>query len=80
MTIQKTSTTLRGKLSEVVQYIVEDNPSVAYMTKEIIVAMLVTGTDKMLFSPDVYAKVDDVEIEFTLEDDKVFIEIINRRI
>jgi hypothetical protein len=76
MTIQKTSTTLRGKLSEVVQYIVEDSPSVAYMTKEIIVAMLVTGTDKMLFSPDVYAKVDDVEIEFTLEDDKVFIEII----
>ena len=76
MTIQKTSTTLRGKLSEVVQYIVEDSPSVAYMTQEIIVAMLVTGTDKMLFSPDVYAKVDDVEIEFTLEDDKVFIEII----
>jgi len=76
VTIQKTSTTLRGKLSEVVQYIVEDSPSVAYMTQEIIVAMLVTGTDKMLFSPDVYAKVDDVEIEFTLEDDKVFIEII----
>ena len=75
MTIQKTKTSLRGKLSEVMEYMVEDSPSVAYMTKEIIVAMLITGTDKMLFSPDVYAKVGDVEIEFTLEDDKVFIEI-----
>ena len=76
MTIQKTKTSIKGKLSEVLQYIVEDNPSVAYMTKEIIVAMFITGTDKMLFSPDVYDKMDDVDIEFTLEDDKVFIEII----
>lgn len=76
MTIQKTKTSIRGKLSEVMEYMVEDSPSVAHMTKELVVCMLITETDKMLFSPDVYAKVDDVEIEITTEGDKMFIEII----
>jgi len=76
MTIQKTKTSIKGKLSEVMEYMVEDSPSVAYMTKELVVAMLITETDKMLLSPDVYAKVDDVEIEITTEGDKMFIEII----
>jgi hypothetical protein len=49
---------------------------IAYMTKEICTCMLITGTDKMLFSPDVYAKIDDVEIELTTDGDNVFIEII----
>jgi len=75
MTIQKTKTSIKGKLSEVMEYMVEDSPSVAYMTKEFVV-MLITETDKMLLSPDVYAKVDDVEIEITTEGDKLFIEII----
>jgi len=76
VTIQKTKTSIKGKLSEVMEYMVEDSPSVAYMTKEIVTCMLITETDKMLFSPDVYAKVDDVEIEITTEGDKLFIEII----
>jgi len=76
VTIQKTKTSIKGKLSEVMEYMVEDSPSVAYMTKELVVAMLITETDKMLLSPDVYAKVDDVEIEITTEGDKLFIEII----
>ncbi len=76
MTIQKTKTSIKGKLSEVMEYMVEDSPSVAYMTKELVVCMLIKETDKMLLSPDVYAKVDDVEIEITTEGDKLFIEII----
>jgi hypothetical protein len=76
MTIQKTNTSIKGKLSEVMEYMWQACPDVAQMTKAITACMLVTGTNKMLFSPDVYAKVDDVEIEITTEDDKLFIEII----
>lgn len=76
MTVQKTKTSIKGKLSEVMEYMVEDSPSVAYMTKELVCCMLITETDKMLFSPDVYAKLDDVEIEITTDGDKMFIEII----
>lgn len=76
MTLTRTKTELQGKLSEVVEAISVEYPSVGLMTKEIIVCMLTTSTDKLEFSTDLYDKLVDVEIKLSTDGDKVYIEIL----
>lgn len=76
MTLTRSKTELRGKLSEVVEAISVEYPSVGLMTREVVCCMLTTGTDKLEFTSDVYDKLIDVNIKLSTDGDKVYIEIL----
>jgi len=76
MTLTRSKTELQGKLSEVVEAISEEYPSVAQMTREIVACMLTTGVDKLEFTPEVYTNLADVDVKLSVDGEKVFIEIV----
>ena len=76
MTLRRTKTELQGKLSEVVEAISVEYPSVGLMTQELVMCMLTTGTGKLEFTPEVYDKLIDVNIKLSTDEDKVYIEIL----
>lgn len=76
MTLTRTKTELQGKLSEVVEAISVEYPSVGLMTQEVVMCMITTGTDKLEFTSDVYDKLIDVNIKLSTDGDKVYIEIL----
>ena len=76
MTLTRTKTELQGKLSEVVEAISIEYPSVGLMTQEVVLAMILCDKTYLELTADCYDKLIDVNIKLSTDEDKVYIEIL----
>lgn len=79
MTLTRTKTELRGKLSEVLEAVAESYPDVASLTRDVAAVMMASGVTHLDVSPDIYGMVSDVDVVLSTDGVKVSLEILGDR-
>lgn len=75
MTLTRTNTELRGKLSDVLSAIADNYPDIASLTRDVAV-MMASGVKHLDVSPDIYRMVSDVDVVLSTDGVKVSLEIL----
>lgn len=76
MTLTRTKTELRGKLSEVLEAVSESYPDVASLTRDVAAVMMASGCTRLDVSPDIYEMISDVDVVLSTDGVKVSLEIL----
>lgn len=76
MTLTRSKTELRGKLSEVLEAVSESYPDVASLTRDVAAVMMAAGVDKLEVTPDIYEMISDVDVVLSTDGVKVSLEIL----
>lgn len=76
MTLTRTKTELRGKLSEVLEAVSESYPDVASLTRDVAAVMMASGCTKLEVSPSIYEMISDVNVVLSTDGVKVSLEIL----
>ena len=76
MTLTRTKTELRGKLSDVLSAIADNYPDVASLTRDVAAVMMASGCTKLEVSPDIYEMISDVDVVLSTDGVKVSLEIL----
>ena len=76
MTLTRTKTELRGKLSEVLEAIAESYPDVANMTRDVAAVMMAGKLTVLEVSPSIYEMISDVDVVLSTDGVKISLEIL----
>lgn len=76
MTLTRTNTELRGKLSEVLEAVSENCPDIASLTRDVAAVMMASGVKHLDVSPDIYGMISDVDVVLSTDGVKVSLEIL----
>ena len=76
MSLTRSKTELRGKLSEVLEAVSESYPDVASLTRDVAAVMMASGVTHLDVSPDIYEMISDVDVVLSTDGVKVSLEIL----
>ena len=76
MTLTRTKTELRGKLSDVLEAIAESYPDVASLTRDVAAVMMASGVTHLEVTPDIFERISDVDVVLSTDGVKVSLEIL----
>ena len=76
MTLTRSKTELRGKLSEVLEAIAESYPDVASLTRDVAAVMMAGKLTRLEVNPDIYEMISDVDVVLSTDGVKVSLEIL----
>lgn len=76
MTLTRTKTELRGKLSDVLSAIADNYPDVASLTRDVAAVMMAGKLTRLDVSPDIYEMISDVDVVLSTDGVKVSLEIL----
>lgn len=76
MTLIRSKTELRGKLSEVLEAVSESYPDVASLTRDVAAVMMAAGVKYLEVTPNIYELISDVDVVLSTDGDKVSLEIL----
>lgn len=76
MTLTRSKTELRGKLSEVLEAVSESYPDVAGLTRDVAAVMMAAGVKYLEVTPNIYELISDVDVVLSTDGDKVSLEIL----
>ena len=79
MTLTRTKTELRGKLSEVLEAIAENYPDVASLTRDVAAVMMAGKLTKLEVDPSIYEMISDVDVVLSTDGVKVSLEILGEK-
>lgn len=76
MTLTRTKTELRGKLSDVLSAIAESYPDVASLTRDVAAVMMAGKLTMLEVDPSIYEMISDVDVVLSTDGVKVSLEIL----
>lgn len=76
MTLTRSKTELRGKLSEVLEAVSESYPDVASLTRDVAAVMMAAGCTRLEVTPSIYEMISDVDVVLSTDGVKVSLEIL----
>ena len=76
MSLTRSKTELRGKLSEVLEAVAESYPDVASLTRDVAAVMMAGKLTKLEVNPDIYEMISDVDVVLSTDGVKVSLEIL----
>lgn len=76
MTLTRSKTELRGKLSEVLEAVAESYPDVASLTRDVAAVMMAGKLTRLEVNPDIYEMISDVDVVLSTDGVKVSLEIL----
>ena len=80
MTLTRSKTELRGKLSDVLEAVAESYPDVASLTRDVAAVMMASGCTKLEVTPDIYEMISDVDVVLSTDGVKVSLEILGDKV
>ena len=78
MTLTRTKTELRGKLSDVLSAIADNYPDVASLTRDVAAVMMAGKLTRLEVNPDIYEMISDVDVVLSTDGVKVSLEILEK--
>jgi hypothetical protein len=79
MTLTRSKTELRGKLSEVLEAVPESYPDVASLTRDVATVMMAGKLTKLEVDPSIYEMISDVDVVLSTDGVKVSLEIVGEK-
>ena len=76
MSLTRSKTELRGKLSEVLEAVAESYPDVASLTRDVAAVMMAGKLTRLEVNPDIYEMISDVDVVLSTDGVKVSLEIL----
>ena len=76
MTLTRSKTELRGKLSDVLEAVAESYPDVASLTRDVAAVMMAGKLTRLEVNPDIYEMISDVDVVLSTDGVKVSLEIL----
>ena len=76
MSLTRSKTELRGKLSEVLEAVAESYPDVASLTRDVAAVMMAGKLTRLEVNPDIYEMTSDVDVVLSTDGVKVSLEIL----
>ena len=80
MTLTRSKTELRGKLSDVLEAVAESYPDVASLTRDVAAVMMASGVRSLEVTPDIYEMISDVDVVLSTDGVKVSLEILGDKV
>lgn len=78
MTLTRSKTELRGKLSEVLEAVAKSYPDVASLTRDVAAVMMASGVRALEVTPSIYEMISDVGVVLSTDGVKVSLEILEK--
>lgn len=79
LTLTRSKTELRGKLSEVLEAVLESYPDVASLTRDVAAVMMAGKLTKLEVNPSIYEMISDVDVVLSTDGVKVSLEILGEK-
>lgn len=76
MSLTRSKTELRGKLSEVLEAVAESYPDVASLTRDVAAVMMAGKLTMLEVDPSIYEMISDVDVVLSTDGVKVSLEIL----
>ena len=80
MSLTRSKTELRGKLSEVLEAVAESYPDVASLTRDVAAVMMAGKLTRLEVNPDIYEMISDVDVVLSTDGVKVSLEILGDKV